>query len=109
MMGVKEIFTTSYHPQCDGFIKRLNRTLCKDLAAFVSCEADWDLHLSMAVFRNNTGVHEATGMMPFKAMFGVEGFDFDAMFGWKTTLDDRDDDEKLPERMRIIHDEFFRR
>jgi transposase InsO family protein len=109
MMGVKKIFTTSYHPQCDGFIERLNRTLCKDLAAFVSCEADWDLHLSMAVFRYNTGVHEATGMTPFKAMFGVDAFDFDAEVGWKTMLDDRDDDEELPERMRIIHDELFRR
>jgi hypothetical protein len=36
--GIETIFTTSYHPHCDGFVERLNRTLCKDLAAFVSCE-----------------------------------------------------------------------
>jgi hypothetical protein len=75
----------------------------------VSCKADWDLHLSMAVFRYITGVHEATGMTPFKAIFGGEAFDFDAEVGWTTMLEDRDDDEKLQERMRIIHDELFRR
>jgi transposase InsO family protein len=108
-MGVKKIFTTSYHPQCDGFVERLNRTLCKDLAAFVSCEADWDLHVAMAVFRYNTGVHEATGMTPFKAMFGIDAFDFDAEIGWKTMLDSQQEGESLPEGLKILHDELFRR
>jgi hypothetical protein len=54
-------------------------------------------------------VHEAIGMTPFKAMFGVDAFDFDAEVDWKTMLDDRDVYEELPERMRIIHDELFRK
>jgi Integrase zinc binding domain/Integrase core domain len=109
MMGVKKIFTTSYHPQCDGFVERLNRTLCKDLAAFVSCETDWDLHLAVAVFRYNTSTHEATGMTPFKAMFGIDAFDFDAEIGWKTVLDEQNEGESLPDRLRSIHDELYRK
>jgi hypothetical protein len=29
-------------------------------------------------------VHEATGMTPFKTIFGIEAFDFDTEIGWKT-------------------------
>jgi hypothetical protein len=95
--GRENIFTTSYHPQCDGVFERLKRTLCKDLAAFVSCEADWDLHLTMAVFRYNTSVHEATGTTPFKAIFGVDAFDFDSEIGWKMFLDDQNEVKSLPD------------
>jgi hypothetical protein len=109
MMGVKKIFTTSYHPQCDGFVERLNRTLCKDLAAFVSCETDWDLHLAVAVFRYNTSVHKATGITLFKAMFGIDAFDFDAEIGWKTVLDEQNEGEYLPDRLKSIHDELYRK
>jgi hypothetical protein len=108
MVGVKKIFTTSYHPQCDGFFERLSRTLCKDLAAFVSCETDWDLHLAVAVFRYNTSVHEATGT-PFKAMFGIDAFDFDAEIGWKTVLDEQNEGESLPDRLGSIRDELYRK
>jgi transposase InsO family protein len=109
LMGVKKVFTTSYHPQCDGFIERLNRTLCKDLAAFVSCEEDWDLHLAMACFRYNTSMHEATGITPFKAMFEVDAFEFDAEIGWKTMLDQQELDEPLEDRIKVLHDELYRK
>jgi hypothetical protein len=97
---VKKIFTTIYHPQCDGLVERLNRTLCKELATFVSCESAWDLHLTMAVFRYNTSVHEATGKTPFTAMFSIDAF-------WKTVLDVQNEGESLPDRLRTLHDELY--
>ena len=109
VMGVKKIFTTSYHPQCDGFVERLNRTLLKYLAFFVSCKEDWDLHLKMAVFRYNASVHEATWTTPFKAMFGIDAFDFDSEIGWKTFLDEQNESESLPDLLRSIHDELYRK
>ena len=75
----------------------------------MSCEVDLDLHLTMAVFRYNTSVHEATGMTPFKAMFGIEAFDFDAEIGWKIVLDQQNEEESLPDRIRVLHDELYRK
>lgn len=109
LTGVKKIFTSSYHPQCDGFIERMNRTLCNDLAAYVSCEMDWDLHVALACFRYNTSVHEATKITPFKAMFGIEAFDFDAEIGWRTFLDEQDEEEPLQDRLQRLHDVIYQR
>ena len=33
--GVMQSFTTPYHPQCDGMVERLNRTLASMLRAYV--------------------------------------------------------------------------
>jgi hypothetical protein len=40
-------------------------------------EKDWDLSLSMAVFRYNATQHAATGMTLYKAVLGSEVFEFD--------------------------------
>jgi Integrase core domain len=108
-MGVKKIFTASYHPQCDGFVERMNRTLGKDLASFVTSEEDWDQRLAMACFRYNTSVQEATGITPFKAMYGVDAFDFDSEIGWNEMLDDHRDAKDLAERLQSLHNEQYRR
>jgi hypothetical protein len=63
----------------------------------------------MAVFRYNTSVHEATGITPFKAMLGIDAFEFDAEISWKTILDEHNEGESLPDRLRILHDELYRK
>ena len=42
----------------------------------------------MACFRYNTTVHEATGMTPFKAMFGVDAFELDNEIGLQSRIDE---------------------
>jgi hypothetical protein len=108
IMGIKKVFTSPYHPQTDGFVERLNRTLCKDLTSFVTSEEDWEEHVAMACFRYNTSVHEATGSSPIEAMFGVKAFDFDPRIGWRTFLDERDE-RSLGEQLKFLHDELYRR
>ena len=71
LMGIKKTRTTAYHPQCDGLVKRQNRTLQNILASFVSeHSADWDEWLAQAVFAYNTSVHESTGISPYEMVFG---------------------------------------
>jgi hypothetical protein len=62
----------------------------------------------MACFRYNTSVHEATGMSPFEAMFGIQAFDFDARIRWRTFLDEQDE-RPLGKQLEALHDELYRR
>ena len=74
-LGKKRVKTSPFHPQANRCVERWNRTLAQDLACFVCTgQEDWDLHVSLACLRYNTGVHEATNVLPFEAMFGFEAF-----------------------------------
>ena len=77
LTGMKKIFTTAYHPQTNGMVERFNKTLCRDLSAYVTLEVDWDLYVSLACFRYNTSVNAATKVSPYKSVFAVRAFDFD--------------------------------
>jgi transposase InsO family protein len=72
----KKLFTSAYHPQTNGFIERYNRILSTELRRHLLDEEDWDLSLSMAVFRYNAMQHAATEMTPYKAVLGSEVFEF---------------------------------
>jgi hypothetical protein len=100
-VGTKKIFTSAYHPQTDGCVERFNRTLCNDIAKFILDEIDWDQHVCMATFRYNTSVHRATRISPYRVMFGVDVFEFDAGVGLQLRLDDEPTD--LAERLKEVH------
>ena len=34
-LGIKQVFTTAYHPQCNGQVERFNRTILSQLRAYV--------------------------------------------------------------------------
>lgn len=106
-LGVKKISTSPYHPQCDGMIERLNRTLLKDIRAYVSPENDnWHSILPGACFRYNTSTHSATGSTPFLSTFGSEALDWDAELGLTDQVDQCEQMD-LPARMRHIHNTIF--
>ncbi|XP_075726277.1 uncharacterized protein LOC142767923 [Rhipicephalus microplus] len=53
--------TTTYHPQTNGFTKRLNKTIADMLAMYVDVERKtWDVILSYVTFAYNTVVQEMT-------------------------------------------------
>lgn len=106
-MGVNKLFTTGYHPQTNGFVEWLYRTLCKNLAAFVTDELYWDEYLAMDCFRYNSSVLDAIGLIPFEAMFGVKAFDFDTEIGWKSFVKGNDE-KSFQEQLNTMHDKILR-
>ena len=64
------VLTTAYHPQGDGMAERFNRSLLQLLQTYTQKEADWELHLPLALFAYRTAVHLSTSISPFEMMFG---------------------------------------
>ncbi|KAL5488701.1 hypothetical protein EMCRGX_G017682 [Ephydatia muelleri] len=70
-LGVKRIYTTSYHPQGNGLDERFNQTLQNMLVKFIMDKKDvWDVFLDTCVYAYNTSVHESTSFSPFEVIFG---------------------------------------
>jgi hypothetical protein len=70
-LGIKKIQTSVEHPQTDGLVERMNRTIKSALAIY--CEKnpqDWDRYLPFVTFAINTSKQASTGYTPFEAMYG---------------------------------------
>ena len=73
LLGIKKLNTTSYHPQCDGMVERLNRTLKAMLRKHASqFGTQWDTYLSGVVWAYRNTVHESTGEKPSFLLFGMD-------------------------------------
>ena len=71
LLHINRTRTTAYHPQSDGVVERLNRTLLSMLAATVhEHPGDWDKKLRLVCMAYNTSVHKSTGFSPFFLLFG---------------------------------------
>ena len=68
--GIHKSRTTAYHPQGDGMVEQLNRTLPQMLRTYVSKSSEWEPHLSLVLFAYRSAVHPSTGFSPFELMFG---------------------------------------
>ena len=67
---IKHIFSSPYHPQTNGMVERLNRTLCNSLAKVTENIEDWDLNISAVLFAYRTKRHTTTGYTPFHLVYG---------------------------------------
>ena len=58
LLHINMTWTTTYHPQSDGLVERLNRTLLSMLAATLQeYPGDWDKQLRLVCMAYNTSVH----------------------------------------------------
>ncbi|KZR97474.1 Uncharacterized protein APZ42_007630, partial [Daphnia magna] len=65
--------TSSYHPQANGAVERMNHTLAAMLSMYVSTDQrDWDETLQYVCFAYNTARQESTGYSPFFLLYGRE-------------------------------------
>ncbi|XP_020297641.1 uncharacterized protein LOC109862121 [Pseudomyrmex gracilis] len=63
--------TTAYHPESNGALKRLHRTLAEYIRHYVNKDqTDWDDWVPYAMFAYNTTPHTATGFTPFELVYG---------------------------------------
>jgi len=65
-LGIDTNYATPRHPQTNGLVERLNKTLVKQLRQYVSANVvTWSRSLSLVVTAYNSQVHRSTGQIPF--------------------------------------------
>lgn len=71
MLGTKKRFTSSFHPQTNGCVERLNHTVRQMLSHVVSSQqTDWDEYLLQECYCHNNHVSKATGLAPTEIHIG---------------------------------------
>ena len=71
LLGVHKLTTSSYHPNCNGGVKRVNHTMAQMLAMVVNeRQDDWNLHPPCVEFAYSNSVSAATGLGPSEVHMG---------------------------------------
>ena len=71
LLKIDKLRTTPYHPECNGEVERLNKTLKQMISAYIEKQhTDWNLYLPYLNYAYNVAIHESTGMSPFEIIFG---------------------------------------
>lgn len=66
-LGVKNLYTTTYHPQTNGQVERYNRTILGQLRTYVEDHQDqWDNVVSMLTLAYNSRPQQSTGVAPLE-------------------------------------------
>ena len=70
-LGTKLNFSTTYHPQTNGQIERVNQVL-KDMISMYVMEkpSKWEDYLHFVEFAYNNGQQASLGMSPYEALYG---------------------------------------
>ena len=71
LMNIRKTRTTAYHPQGDGLVERLNRTIVSTLRVYVAdLPTFWDQYVSTVLLAYRTAKHSSTQFTPAQLMFG---------------------------------------
>ncbi|XP_061764264.1 uncharacterized protein LOC133557636 [Nerophis ophidion] len=71
LLGIKSIRTSVYHPQTDGLVERLNRSLKSIIRKFVHKDKlNWHKWLDPLLFAVREVPQASTGFSPFELLFG---------------------------------------
>ena len=72
LLRIRKTRTTPYHPQSDGMVERMNRTIEAMLSMLVSeGQKDWDTWLPYIRMAYNSAIHESTKFSPAELLFGT--------------------------------------
>lgn len=72
-LGIKKLQTSAYHPQGNGLVERLHRTLVHSLACIVRRDGrDWDRWIPYTLLAYRSTPHSSTGYTPYFLVHGRE-------------------------------------
>lgn len=70
-IGATHLYSTPYHPECNGQIERFNSTMDAKIAALSNARrTNWDDQLAFVTLNYNTSIHSSTKQIPFEMMYG---------------------------------------
>lgn len=71
LMQITQLRTTPAHPEGNGRVERVHRTIIKMLSHYVSSKHDnWDACLPYLVNCYNAKMHSSTGLSPYEIVYG---------------------------------------
>ena len=70
LCGTEKLHSSNYHPEGNGAIERVNKSIKPYLAKMVNDDQDdWDLYLPMAISTYNNSFHSTIKMSPYEALY----------------------------------------
>lgn len=71
LLGIKKLQTSPFHPQCNGRVERVHRTIAQIISHYVNCKNnDWDLWVDYAVAAYNASWHRSVRRSPHEVIYG---------------------------------------
>ena len=99
---IHKVSTSSYHPQTDGLVERLNSTLCQSLSLYIACnQKDWDEFIPLILFAHRPSVCEAIGDTPFYCLYAASVV-YRSVFKLLSPADENLTTSALQYRKRIV-------
>ena len=72
-LGVRHRHSTTYYPQCNGLVEKVNGMICKIISKHVGAKTQhWDNFLNAALWAYHTSFRASLGFTPFHLVHGQE-------------------------------------
>lgn len=111
--GIKQIFTTTYHPQTNGMVERINKTIKEKLSIAILEKSNlkWSSSLKPIINQYNSTIHDTTGYTPKFLLFGIQDghTSITGTFGLDTARKDASNRTRIrQEQNKVQYDKYHK-